>query len=891
MESGLIKITALTRDIDITSRTLRYYEQIGLIKSVRPAGEKYRYYDTHTVERLRQIIVLRKMQIPVKDIIHIYESRDMSALVEAFVKRINSIDAQVTALSEMKRIINEFLQAMMQSGITHISALPLLYEEMEKQLTSMEQESAATYEQLAAVSERLERAPEVRILALPAMRVLTSLRKEGQSDPEGFWNWLYGQGLPIGMPGERALFEYQDAELGTVLLQRVGEDFENDSPYVDDLMPGSHYAVAGLYVDEDMSAFYHRMVHSFDDNPYYEIDYAPSGTLRFAALLETVLSPDRQRERVDLYIPVKERVVNAALYAPGERVEGISVAEIEASSPVLWSRDIPMDGFTPLMNPRYRMTETGEAEYMASIPQRVLSTEVPVRIPFRVDVEFRLDESTFTYANGSSEGSIRLYHGGSMCGVNMGNYAQRQEWVRALAFTQPVIGGYTAYAGLGSLRLDAVNTVTWIVGEAHYAVLVNGEVRYCGIHFPYMAMDLRTLPEAPIRIGSDGKGSVYFRRMRVSQLRQMPKARIKEGELTMAARQSNNMIPNIHRLITSHYGENFWFNGAARYVMEALGEPEMDYWFFSGLTGDSLAQVYSYDRFRGDGALDYRLSDGSAQFVLDVFEACGYAATFVGMEALHSNPEMYLQTLMAYIDKGVPIIVNLWRTWDGGAHGFGWGVFVGYEDYGKTLLYLTDNSEEPARLPSEVAVRIAPDEGGKNAPGWFFLGDKKRQVDLAQVYRDAVLGMPRLLTHKTGGYCFGGEAFRAWADSVEGGRFDGMQPADFDEWPMYKVYVCDVATNGSCRAFLERALAKNPDMGFLSEVLEQYKRLSYLWTGLRDKSVYDGPDLESLGGGFNVTLEVLQDKDKRAAVAAVMRLCADCMDRVMDILAKNIPTK
>lgn len=135
------------------------------------------------------------------------------------------------------------------------------------------------------------------------------------------------------------------------------------------------------------------------------------------------------------------------------------------------------------------------------------------------------------------------------------------------------------------------------------------------------------------------------------------------------------------------------------------------------------------------------------------------------------------------------------------------------------------------------------------------------------------------------GCCFGVEIFCAWADAVEDGCFEEMWPEKFKDWPMYKICVCDRATNGSCRTFLERALLKNPDM----DVLEQYRRLGHLWAGTKGKSLYDGPNLELLGGGFNASLAVLQDKGKRNAVAAVIRQGADCMGRVLDILERNLP--
>ena len=79
----LTRITDLTTQLGLTSRSLRYYEQIGLIQSIRPTFEKYRFYTAENIERLKQIIVLRKMQIPVKDILRIYENESMSVVLEA----------------------------------------------------------------------------------------------------------------------------------------------------------------------------------------------------------------------------------------------------------------------------------------------------------------------------------------------------------------------------------------------------------------------------------------------------------------------------------------------------------------------------------------------------------------------------------------------------------------------------------------------------------------------------------------------------------------------------------------------------------------------------------------------------------------------------------------
>lgn len=883
----LVKITQLSQQLGLSSRTLRYYEQAGLIQSIRPENEKYRFYAPEAVERLKQILILRKLQIPIKDILRIYRSQDMGVIVETFVNRIKAIEEEVIALSELKRIVNEFLQTMIRNGITQISGLPLLYEELDKQLHNAEKFGPVTYERLSAVSEKLEKPLDVRIVELAPMRVLSSiLRESNDSEAEGFWDWVTGKGLPAAKPGQNNLFEYQNQASQTILIHRIGDDFINDGPYVDYLFSGGLFAVGSVYLDDDLDYAFRGMIRFFDGNAYYEVDYSHDGNLRHHPLVESVLSPDAQREKVDLYLPVKSRVPNAALYVPSGRADHISLDELEDANPVLWERHIPMDQLIPILNPHYRVTEQGEAEYIAYIDKRLLSTGVEVKVPFRVDIAFRVDEASSKFAHGSDEGSIRFLHGNQVYGINMDNNSESGLSKQAICFNQPVFGDYFVFPKLGRINPDVYNHLTWIIGENHFAVIINGVTRYCGVNFPYMTTDLRMQPAYPVLLGSNGNGKRYFRSIRVSQLKHSFKPKIKGGELTMITKQSNNILPRIHPLITMHYGENYWFNGCARYVMECLGEPDYDYWFFSGLTGDNLAQVYAYDRFRGDGATDYQVGSGEkGRFIEGVFAKCGYASTFVAQKDVKANPDMYLQTLMAYIDKGKPVIRYFYE----------WGVFVGYEDYGKTLLYLTAEKPEPERIPFEKAF-VSPERFEAESDewtdmlgfGWCFVGEKRNKPELGRIYRNVILDMPRLLTIKTNEYCFGAEAFRSWADEIENGRFEGMTPEAFDDWAMYKIYVCNVATNGSCRVFLERALEKNPDMDFLAEIIQQYKRLAVLWNGSDGQTRFQADCLESLGGGFNVTLEALNHIDKRKAIADKIRECADCMSRVTGILNENL---
>lgn len=339
----------------------------------------------------------------------------------------------------------------------------------------------------------------------------------------------------------------------------------------------------------------------------------------------------------------------------------------------------------------------------------------------------------------------------------------------------------------------------------------------------------------------------------------------------MGAKQSNR-ISVIHRLVTDEYGENYWFNGCAGYVMECLGEKDYDYWFFAGLTGDLFTQHYTYKKYSGDALSSYEMDRAPGQFVRDTFAKCGYEAAFVSRQELEQDTEKYLNLLMAYIDRGIPVI----------AWGQMVGVYAGYEEHGKTLLYITDNDDEPRRMTLDEALRKTDVwvEDSKGQGGWIFVGDKKDTPSLAEIYRNALAEIPQHFTVRTDTYCFGPEAFRAWASDIENGKFDHMAPEEFDIWGYYTNYICVLATNGSCcYGYLDKAMELNPEFTWLSEVKDLYHRTGRMWNN------DNGCDLEALGGGFNVTLEILQDKEKRAKIAEVIRNCGACMDEVLRIMS------
>ncbi len=99
----LTRINGVVNNFGVSSRTLRYYEEVGLLWSVHPDNKAQRYYDNAALERLRQIIVLRKLQIPVKDLVKVFKSESTAALIQSFVDKLESLDTEISALSELRK--------------------------------------------------------------------------------------------------------------------------------------------------------------------------------------------------------------------------------------------------------------------------------------------------------------------------------------------------------------------------------------------------------------------------------------------------------------------------------------------------------------------------------------------------------------------------------------------------------------------------------------------------------------------------------------------------------------------------------------------------------------------------------------------------------------------
>ncbi|MCL2512532.1 MAG: effector binding domain-containing protein [Oscillospiraceae bacterium] len=164
-------ISKISKHFNISTRTLRYYEQIGLIQSVKKNQFSYRCYDADTVLRLQQIIVLRKLRIPLSRISEILQSEGTAAAIEIFEQNLKEIDDEIAALSTIKSVIQSLLERLHvqngELGLLDDEGLLTIVESLTTSKIKFKEDK--TMEDLNKAEEKLNKLTDkdVRIIYLP----------------------------------------------------------------------------------------------------------------------------------------------------------------------------------------------------------------------------------------------------------------------------------------------------------------------------------------------------------------------------------------------------------------------------------------------------------------------------------------------------------------------------------------------------------------------------------------------------------------------------------------------------------------------------------------------------------------------------------------------------
>jgi len=152
---------------------------MGLIASTRSEDYAYRLYDDNSIKKLEQILVLRKLNISVKDIKRIFATPGSEVVLDVLEGKVNDIDEEVALLHELREIVLAFIDYVKQSDFSKDADVKRLYDKTREIETSLKNVdyigNPSRINRLLEVTEKLDKKiPDVMIVRVPNFRALTT---------------------------------------------------------------------------------------------------------------------------------------------------------------------------------------------------------------------------------------------------------------------------------------------------------------------------------------------------------------------------------------------------------------------------------------------------------------------------------------------------------------------------------------------------------------------------------------------------------------------------------------------------------------------------------------------------------------------------------------------
>lgn len=329
-------ISEVSKTFGVSTRMLRYYEQEGLISSKRREDYAYRIYDEIAVKRLRQILVLRKLRIPLKQISIILNTADSSETVGILIEKIRELEEEISSLKVIRDILSEvversdpisLLDNRLMSAVQGISSSDNLIKEniamSELQELKAQNDKAEQLEQANATISAIH--SDIRIIQLPPFTVASNhcIGKEPEeSVGKPVDKFIRESGLYKIKPDSRYFgFNHpnpgvlEEGTHGYEVWVTVPDDMDIPAPLVKKHFEGGLYAAMTIHFPE----FYRweDLTRWVENNEIYEPNYSPLGEEIMGGCLEEHINwvyschmgwPENGIDgQLDLLFPIKRK--------------------------------------------------------------------------------------------------------------------------------------------------------------------------------------------------------------------------------------------------------------------------------------------------------------------------------------------------------------------------------------------------------------------------------------------------------------------------------------------------------------------------------------------------------------------------------------------------------
>ncbi len=113
--STYVNIGEAARSAGLPSKTVRYYEEIGIVRSMR-SGNGYRVYDEKGIRKLQFLSRARRLGFSLEDcrvLLSLYEDKERSSadVREVALRHLSDIDRKIAELTSLRATITELVES------------------------------------------------------------------------------------------------------------------------------------------------------------------------------------------------------------------------------------------------------------------------------------------------------------------------------------------------------------------------------------------------------------------------------------------------------------------------------------------------------------------------------------------------------------------------------------------------------------------------------------------------------------------------------------------------------------------------------------------------------------------------------------------------------------
>ena len=321
-----LTVSQVSKQFHISTRMLRYYEKEGLICSRRMQDYSYRVYDGEAVKRLRQILVLRRLRIPVKQISEILNDAEQVRTLEITQENLRQISEEIAALLLMRDVLeklaeklDENLKKKVRLNLLEDGELMDIIHVLEPPKTNLKE--GYSMEDLTKAERVMEKKMEIRIVYLPPAEVasyqyvgenpedsagemiLEFIRKTGLAGIKPDFR-LYGFNNPSPSEGQK--------EYGYEFWVTIPEDMEVEAPLKKKHFDGGLYAAHCIKMGDfhEWEGFIRQVLESEEYEGDWREPRGMDGLLEEELNIYTnVVEGTRENIQLDLLFPIKKKTV------------------------------------------------------------------------------------------------------------------------------------------------------------------------------------------------------------------------------------------------------------------------------------------------------------------------------------------------------------------------------------------------------------------------------------------------------------------------------------------------------------------------------------------------------------------------------------------------------